>query len=346
MNFVGGEWAMMAGAGDAGEVARNYAQALIELGQETKSLDQLHTDLENFGSIISDPSFGNFFTNPIIPEQKTKEMIEKICDDINASPVTKNFLYFLNDKKRIKFLADIIVAFDGIYYDVTGTQVATVTAATPLTEEQLRLIANKLHTMTKGKNIKIKSQVNSALLAGFTLEYGKSGSQRVDLSLRGQLEGLEAGLKESVRKLIAGGVPAAMQFMIAALGVNAIMAGDADAAGKLFDFDATMPIQMVQFLLLMVFTEKTIFTPVGKILDSRSAELKSKTSLGATNNAEIAKLAEEAQALLDAAKKDASAAMEKAKKEATTAGNAKLATEKARVDAATKTSVDEIAKAK
>jgi F-type H+-transporting ATPase subunit delta len=340
------EWAMAATTADVAEVAGNYAQALVDLGQSAKNLDQVHTDMENFSAIISDPTFGSFFANPMITPEASKEMIVKICDDINASATTKSFLCFLLDKKRIKYLDAIIDAFDAIYYDVTGTQVATVTAATPLSEEQLQQISQKIHSMTKGKSVKIKSQVNADLLAGFTLEYGKSGSQSVDLSLRGQLNGLESGLKESVRKLIAAGVPAGVQVIIAALGVNAIASGSADAAGNLFDFNATMPIQMTQILLLSVFLEKTVFTPVGDILDARAKELKAKTTLGGQNNAEIAKMQEEADALLSAAKKEAGAALEKAKKEATATGAARLAAEKSKIDASLKTSSAELQAAK
>jgi F-type H+-transporting ATPase subunit b len=45
-------------------------------------------------------------------------------------------------------------------------------------------------------------------------------------------------------------------------------------AGKIFDFNLTLPIMAGQFLLLMVFLDKTWFTPVGKVLDSRDGELR------------------------------------------------------------------------
>jgi F-type H+-transporting ATPase subunit b len=101
-----------------------------------------------------------------------------------------------------------------------------------------------------------------------------------------------------------------------------------------------MPIQMNQILLLSVFLEKTVFTPVGEILGARAKVLKAKTSLWGQNNAEIAKMQEEADALLAAAKKEAGAALEKAKKEATATGAARLAAEKSKIDASLKTSTE------
>lgn len=47
-------------------------------------------------------------------------------------------------------------------------------------------------------------------------------------------------------------------------------------AGKIFDFNLTLPIMVTEFLLLMVFLEKTWFTPVGKVLDKRDKDLREK----------------------------------------------------------------------
>jgi hypothetical protein len=53
---------------------------------------------------------------------------------------------------------------------------------------------------------------------------------------------------------------------------NALAALPAHAeAGKIFDFNATLPIMVGQFLLLMVFLDKFWFGPVGKVLDERDA---------------------------------------------------------------------------
>jgi hypothetical protein len=42
-------------------------------------------------------------------------------------------------------------------------------------------------------------------------------------------------------------------------------------AGKLFDFNLTLPIMAGEILLLMVFLDKFWFTPVGKVSSPRSS---------------------------------------------------------------------------
>lgn len=55
-----------------------------------------------------------------------------------------------------------------------------------------------------------------------------------------------------------------------------------------------------QFLLLMVFLEKTWFTPVGKVLDERDTNIRSKLGSVKDNTGDVDKLAAEAQEILKA----------------------------------------------
>ena len=45
-------------------------------------------------------------------------------------------------------------------------------------------------------------------------------------------------------------------------------------AGKLFDFDLTLPLMVGQFLLLMKFLDSKVFTPVGNTMDERAKGVK------------------------------------------------------------------------
>lgn len=89
---------------------------------------------------------------------------------------------------------------------------------------------------------------------------------------------------------------------------NMIMATPAFAeAGKIFDFNLTLPVMAGQFLLLMVFLEKTWFTPVGKVLDERDALLRSKLGSVKDNAGDVDALAKEAQDILKAARQEVTA---------------------------------------
>ena len=86
-------------------------------------------------------------------------------------------------------------------------------------------------------------------------------------------------------------LPAALKPAALTVLSNVLLSLPAHAeAGKIFDFNLTLPIMAGQFLLLMVFLDKAWFGPVGKLLDERDAELRGKLSLVKDNSSQIAAL--------------------------------------------------------
>merc|ERR1719217_1782977 len=75
----------------------------------------------------------------------------------------------------------------------------------------------------------------------------------------------------------------------------------AEEAGKLFDFDYTLPIMAAQFLLLMVVLDKTWFNPVGKVLDDRDEKLRTLLAGVQDNTADITAKEDEASKLVNEA---------------------------------------------
>jgi F0F1-type ATP synthase membrane subunit b/b' len=94
---------------------------------------------------------------------------------------------------------------------------------------------------------------------------------------------------------------------------NLIMASPAFAEGKLFDFNLTLPVMAGQFLLLMVFLDKTWFTPVGKVLDERDELIRSKLASVQGDSGKIAEMQAEAERVLKEARDAATAAVNEAK---------------------------------
>ena len=114
---------------------------------------------------------------------------------------------------------------------------------------------------------------------------------------------------------------------------NALLAAPALAeAGKIFDFNLTLPLMAAQFLALMVFLDKTWFGPVGAVLDERDGKLREAMAFAKDGGGELDKLQADAEAALRAARADAAAAVADARAKAGAAQAAKLAEVKAAVD--------------
>jgi F-type H+-transporting ATPase subunit delta len=174
-------------------VACGYAAALVEACQNEGALDSVHADMETLDAYVkANEAVAGFLANPTMEDGKKKDILTKLGKEAGFHPFTSNFLNLLVDKKRIGYVEDIAEEFEVLYCENTDTQVATVTSAVKLENEQQFMIAKKLQEMTGAKNIKLKPEVDASLLGGFVVTYGKDGSGFIDMSVKGQVQKLQS----------------------------------------------------------------------------------------------------------------------------------------------------------
>merc|ERR1711904_656627 len=77
------------------------------------------------------------------------------------------------------------------------------------------------------------------------------------------------------------------------------------SSGKIFDFNSTLPLISIQFLLLAAFLDRSWFSPVGSLLDSRETYLHARLSSIRSGGNKLSALQSEAQAVLSVARAQA-----------------------------------------
>jgi len=128
---------------------------------------------------------------------------------------------------------------------------------------------------------------------------------------------------------MALGTSSAVMGLVVALPA---LAEEEETKGALFDFDATLPAMVAQFLLLMVLLNTTFYGPVGKVIDERDTFIKDKLASVKGGASETQSLAAKTEAILAEARAEAAKEVN-AMKEATDAKvKAKLAEAKAEQD--------------
>jgi len=176
----------------------SYAIALVELAEESNELEKVHQDIDALSGILAgDSEVKDHFGNPVVSDEDKLQLLDKIAKEGDFSQSTKNFLGLLVKARRFDCIDEIVTAFEDKYCSLTDTQVATLTSAVGLEQEQQFMIAKKLQELTGSKNIKLKPVIDESLIAGFVVEYGSSA---IDLSVRGQLSKISNELVESGKK--------------------------------------------------------------------------------------------------------------------------------------------------
>merc|ERR1712023_143180 len=134
---------------------------------------------------------------------------------------------------------------------------------------------------------------------------------------------------KTFEKLCLNKLPVSRIKLLTILTSNLLFTIPAHAeAGKIFDFNATLPVMAAQFLLLMVFLEKTWFGPVGGVLDKRNDKILTRVKSLSEGTGELESLQNEAESLLKEARAEVKTKMVEAKAKSEAKAESELSAEK------------------
>ncbi|MGD1902999.1 MAG: F0F1 ATP synthase subunit B' [Geitlerinemataceae cyanobacterium] len=87
----------------------------------------------------------------------------------------------------------------------------------------------------------------------------------------------------------------------------------AEAEGGLFDFDATLPLMAVQFLILVAILNATFYKPIGKAIDERDDYVRGNETAARDRLAEVKQATEQYEKELAETRKQAQAIVAEAR---------------------------------
>jgi F-type H+-transporting ATPase subunit delta len=153
-------------------LAARYAKSLIDLAIERNELDTIYKDMLFMQSVCrGSRDFVNLLKSPVIPSEKKDKILTAITAG-RLSAVVSTFNKLLIQKNREAFLPEIVTAFIQQYKDYMGICLATLTTATPASEELKKTIIDKIKTSTAIKHIELNTVVKEGIIGGFILEVG------------------------------------------------------------------------------------------------------------------------------------------------------------------------------
>ena len=132
------------------------------------------------------PELPAAMASPVLEVAAKKSALVSLFKE-DVSPSFLNLLKLLADRQRIGYLDAVLERVLELYREQNGIALATVTSATPLSEEQQALITEKVKTVAGTDKVEVNLLVDSALIGGFVLSVG---SQVIDASLAGQVRRL------------------------------------------------------------------------------------------------------------------------------------------------------------
>ena len=168
--------------------ARRYSQTVFRMAVGAKELNRWQSDLRKIAGLVRDEAVFAFLENPKVNfEEKTTLLTERLGD---INPQALKLVSLLVAKGRLSVIDDIADEYQRLldnYHGIEGVEVAEITTAIPLDDEDKMRIAKRI-TEIVGKPVAVKPNVDASLIGGIII---RVGDKLIDGSIRSKLAALK-----------------------------------------------------------------------------------------------------------------------------------------------------------
>ncbi len=174
-------------------IAARYATAVFELAKDGNQLAALESDIDTLDATINDSAdFRDLIHSPVYTRDAQGAAIAALADKMGLSDTVANTLKLMATKRRLFVLPQLVTALRELIADEKGEVTAEVRAATALSADQEKNLAETLKSSV-GKDVKMNVTVDESLIGGLIV---KVGSKMIDTSIRSKLMSLQNTMKE------------------------------------------------------------------------------------------------------------------------------------------------------
>jgi F-type H+-transporting ATPase subunit delta len=177
---------------DGGSLARRYARAIVELGQESGRTELFVQQLTDFLDVtrLGEGALADALSNPGVTVGERMQVLDLVLSRSGYEPLVVSFLRLLVDKRRFGLYPDIVRAAGEMADDLAGRVRATVTTALPMGPITRGQIQAALQTAT-GRTVILSEKVDPAIIGGIVAQVGDTV---FDSSVRARLSAMEESL--------------------------------------------------------------------------------------------------------------------------------------------------------
>ena len=174
--------------------AERYSLALFELSEENNLLSQIEDQSSSILNLIEQSEdFSNLIKDPTTSQEDLLKVINTISENNKFESLFKNFLSFLNQKRRFFFIERILKSFIEICSRKRGELKAELKSAKELSNEEIAKITEEL-TKNFSSKIKLNYKHDESLIGGLVVQVG---STMVDTSIKNKLQQIENRMIEA-----------------------------------------------------------------------------------------------------------------------------------------------------
>jgi F-type H+-transporting ATPase subunit delta len=174
-------------------IAKRYARALFALAKDEGKIEEYGQELAAFVKLLQDvPEVADAIQNPMYPDGVRKKAFETVVEKTGLSPIMKNFVSLLAEKRRLAHLEDIEDYYSKLIDEHNNVARVQLKAAVKLDQKVLNGIGEALKKMT-GKKVELEFSRDPELIGGVVAQVG-------DLVLDGSVKTQLSSIKETLKR--------------------------------------------------------------------------------------------------------------------------------------------------
>ncbi|MUK89656.1 F0F1 ATP synthase subunit delta [Ornithinibacillus sp. L9] len=172
-------------------VAKRYADALFQLGQEKATLDQLVEEFRVVKNVFqNDNQLNIFLAHPRVNNGKKKQFLDEAFQGVSKDVL--NTLKILVDRGRTEMVLSIINHFTQKVNDAKGIAEGKVYSVRKLSDTEKTELENTFAKRFNKQKIQLENVVDPSLIGGVKI---RMGNTIIDGSISGKLRSFKRNLK-------------------------------------------------------------------------------------------------------------------------------------------------------
>jgi F-type H+-transporting ATPase subunit delta len=168
--------------------SKRYAQAVFQIAEETKQLNEWQGYLKSVASVMTNPDFKSVIENPKITFNVKSKLIKEAIGKID--PVVLNYCYLLIVKNRTNLSAEIAAEYGKLLDAYNGIKRARIITSIPLEKSDESQMKKHLEDLI-GSKLSAEFLVDPSIIGGFIANID---GKLIDGSIKNKLEALRKKL--------------------------------------------------------------------------------------------------------------------------------------------------------
>ncbi len=171
-------------------VAKRYAEALFQLGEEKNSTDKFAEELHVIREVFqTDQKLFTFLKHPRINNEQKEQFLKEIFQGLQPDIV--HTMIILAQRDRIEITPSMIDHYIQLLNDAKGIAEATVYSVRPLSNPERSALVKNLAKRLNKSTINLQNIVDTSVLGGLKIRVGNT---IFDGSLSGKLKRIERNI--------------------------------------------------------------------------------------------------------------------------------------------------------